>query len=89
MKLERLDDVDRAFVHVDYETQHAPEHKKASLPSRAHTLSSTREHYNPTSPPAAFAVGALAALHRRSSRCLTAASLSRTIPSRQAAIAWQ
>ena len=50
MKLERLEDVDRAFVHVDYETQHAPEHKKVSVPSSAHTLPSTREHYNPTSP---------------------------------------
>ena len=89
MKLERLEDVDRAFVHVDYETQHAPEHKKVGVPSSAHTLPSTHEHYNPTSPPAAFAVGALAALHRRSSRCLTAASFSRTIPSRQAAIARQ
>ena len=50
MKLERLEDVDRAFVHVDYETQHAPEHKKVSVPSSAHTLPSTREHYNRTSP---------------------------------------
>jgi len=26
MKLESLPDVDRAYVHVDYETSHAPEH---------------------------------------------------------------
>lgn len=26
MKLERLPNVDRAYVHVDYETSHAPEH---------------------------------------------------------------
>ena len=25
-KLERLPDVERAYVHVDYETSHAPEH---------------------------------------------------------------
>ena len=26
MKLESLPDVERAYVHVDYETSHAPEH---------------------------------------------------------------
>jgi len=26
IKLESLPDVDRAYVHVDYETSHAPEH---------------------------------------------------------------
>lgn len=26
MKLESLPDVDRAYVHVDFETSHAPEH---------------------------------------------------------------
>ena len=26
MKLESLPDVERAYVHVDYETDHAPEH---------------------------------------------------------------
>jgi len=26
MKLEKLPDVERAYVHVDYETSHAPEH---------------------------------------------------------------
>jgi cation diffusion facilitator family transporter len=29
IKLESLDDVDRAFVHLDYETDHKPEHKKS------------------------------------------------------------
>ena len=26
MKLERLPDVERAYVHIDYETSHKPEH---------------------------------------------------------------
>ena len=28
VKLERLDEVERAFVHLDWEWDHAPEHKK-------------------------------------------------------------
>ena len=30
MKIEQLDDVERAFVHLDYETEHGPnmEHKQ-------------------------------------------------------------
>ena len=27
IKLERLPDIARAFVHIDYETSHEPEHK--------------------------------------------------------------
>ena len=28
IKLERLDEVERAFVHLDWEWDHAPEHKR-------------------------------------------------------------
>ena len=28
IKLESLDEVERAFVHLDWEFEHAPEHKK-------------------------------------------------------------
>lgn len=31
-KLEQLPDVERAFVHVDFDRDHAPEHKKPKLP---------------------------------------------------------
>jgi divalent metal cation (Fe/Co/Zn/Cd) transporter len=31
MKLESLPDVERAFVHIDYETTHRPEHSKKSI----------------------------------------------------------
>lgn len=32
-KLEALDKVERAFVHLDYETDHSPEHKPSRRPS--------------------------------------------------------
>ncbi|KAJ7922770.1 CDF-like metal transporter [Mycena leptocephala] len=36
-KLEVLPNVERAFVHVDYETTHTPEHRKAMPPTIIHT----------------------------------------------------
>ena len=52
MKIERLDSVEMAFVHLDYESDHKPEHVTATHTHNMHTVKQseewTRSGFSPT-----------------------------------------